>query len=375
MRNSYFDFIKTWRRTVDGSIVLAILALFCFSALLVTTSGPAVAYRIGLEEYYFSKRQIAYLVASCFLIFLFSLLDKSYLKRISILGFFAGIILLILTKFYGYEVKGAVRWINLLGFSMQPSEFAKPFFAVTVGWILSLKFETDFPSFFVSLFLYSILAVLLLSQPDFGMFVMVSAVFCVQLFIAGMPVIWISFSMIGSTFCVVAAYFFLPHVTKRINSFLDPESSENYQVGKSLNAFSSGGFYGKGPGEGLVKQVLPDSHTDFIFAVAGEELGALVLSSIVLIFAFIVIKSFLKFLKEKDKFTQLAGIGITSQFGLQSAINMGVSLNLLPTKGMTLPFISYGGCSTLTMAISMGMLLAFTRERLYLEKYSLGDEI
>lgn len=372
-RTNPYRFFEIWRRGVDGSIFLAIVSLFCFSALLVTTSGPAVSYRIGLEEYYFAKRQLAYLVLSACLIFIFSLLDRIYLKRIALAGFFFSLLLLLLTKFYGYEVKGALRWINIFGFSMQASEFAKPFFAATVGWILSLKFEGDFPSFWISLALYSALAFFLLTQPDFGMFVMVTAVFCAQLFAAGMPVFWIAFSLVCASFCAVGAYFFLPHVAKRINNFFDPASGENYQVEKSLNAFAGGGFYGKGPGEGSVKQTLPDSHTDFIFAVAGEELGALVSCAIALIFAFIVIKSIIKLFGEKDAFARLAGVGIVSQFGLQSVINMGVSLNLLPTKGMTLPFISYGGCSTLTMGISMGMLLAFIRENNYSSKYTIGE--
>lgn len=367
------NFIKLWWRSIDQKIIFALVALFGFSAILVTTSGPAVASRIGLDENYFSTRQIIYLMIAAGLIILFSSFTKKWLKRIAILGFFVSIIFLILVRFYGYEVKGALRWVSIFGFSMQPSEFIKPFFATMIGWILSLKFEDNFPSFSVSLFFYLILAIFLIFQPDFGMFIMISSVFCLQLFVAGMPLFWIMFSIISSMFCVMGAYFFLPHVTKRINSFLDPDMSENYQVSKSLMAFSNGGFYGRGPGEGSVKQILPDSHTDFIFAVAGEELGAILCLAIICIFAFIVIRILLKLIDEKDKFIQLASIGIVTQFGLQSVINIGVSLNLLPTKGMTLPFISYGGCSTLTMGIAMGMLLAFTRDRSYFGRYKLTE--
>lgn len=367
------NFIKSWWRSVDQQVVTALAVLFAFSLMLVTTSGPSVASRIGLEEHYFSSRQIFYLSAAALIVVIFSSFDRRWLKRIAILGFFVNIIFLILVKFYGYEVKGAVRWINLGGFSMQPSEFIKPFFAVVVGWILSLKFEDEFPSFSFCLFLYTIVAMLLIIQPDFGMLVMITAIFGVQVFIAGMPIFWIVLAIITSAFGVTGAYFLLPHVTKRINSFLDPENSENYQVSKSIAAFEHGGLYGRGPGEGAIKQILPDSHTDFIFAVAGEEFGAIICVIVIFTFAFIVVRSLLKLINEEDKFTQFAATGIIAQFGLQSMINIGVTLNVLPTKGMTLPFISYGGSSTLAIAVAMGMLLGFTRARASLEKYKIKD--
>lgn len=367
------NYIKWWWRSIDQQMIIALIILFVFSMMLVTTSGSAVANRIGLNEYYFASRQLFYLASAFLLIIFFSFLSRKWLKRFSILGFIGSILLLILVRFYGYEVKGATRWINILGLSIQPSEFVKPFFAVVAGWILSLKFEDEFPSFSICISLYSIVALLLIIQPDFGMLVMVTAVFGIQLFIAGMPIFWIILAAFMLVFGVTAAYFWLPHVTKRINSFLDLDSSSNYQVGKSIRAFEHGGLYGRGPGEGAVKQVLPDSHTDFIFAVAGEEFGAIICLIIVGIFAFIVIRSLLKLINEEDKFIQLAASGIISQIGLQAIINIGVTLNLLPTKGMTLPFISYGGSSTLAIAIATGMLLGFTKHKTSLSKYKIQD--
>jgi len=367
------NFIKLWWRSIDQQMIIALLILFCFSLMLVTTSGSAVANRIGLDEHYFSSRQIFYLAAASVLIVFFSSFDKKWLKRFAILGFVASILLLILVKFYGYEIKGATRWINILGLSMQPSEFIKPFFAIVVGWILSLKFEGEFPGFSICVTLYLIVALLLIIQPDFGMLVMITAVFGIQLFIAGMPLFWIILAAFMGIGGVTVAYFWLPHVTKRINSFLDPESSENYQVSKSIKAFEYGGLYGRGPGEGAVKQVLPDSHTDFIFAVAGEEFGAIICLIVIGIFAFIVLRALLKLMNEEDKFTQLAASGIIAQLGLQAIINIGVTLNLLPTKGMTLPFISYGGSSTLAIAIAMGMLLGFTKHKTSLVKYKIQN--
>lgn len=369
------NFLWMWWRAIDQKTIIALAVLFAFSLMLVTTSSPAVASRIDFDESYFAVRQLFYLLGASVIIFTLSCFDKKWIGRIAILGFFGSFILLLLVKFYGYEVKGARRWINIFGFSMQPSEFIKPFFAVVTAWILSLKKHADFPGFTISLLLYIFVAISLILQPDFGMFIMISAVWLIQLFVSGMPIIWIAILFISTIFGVLASYLFLPHVAQRINSFLDPESSENYQVSKSLMAFKNGGFYGKGPGEGTVKQFLPDSHTDFIFAVTGEEFGLIICLIITLIFAFIVIRGILRLLHEEDQYVLLAATGILSQFGLQSVINIGVTLNLLPTKGMTLPFISYGGSSTLAVAVGIGMLLAFSKRHPNVKKYQINLDI
>lgn len=364
------NFVWRWWRGIDQQTVIALGLLFAFSLMLVTTASPAVAMRIGLEESYFSTRQVAYLLIAATVIFTISFMDRYLIKRAAIIGFLLSFVLLILVKFFGYEVKGAKRWINIIGFSMQPSEFLKPCFSVMTAWILSMR-ENNVPSFSISIFLYFLVAVVLITQPDFGMLIMVTAVWCVQLFISGLPILWILIAIVGGIMGVFGAYTMLPHVAQRINSFLDPGTSENYQVTKSIAAFENGGLYGRGPGEGSVKQVLPDSHTDFIFAVAGEEFGAVVCLIIAAIFAFIVIRGLVMLVYEEDRFTILASVGLLAQFGLQSVINMGVTLNLLPTKGMTLPFISYGGSSTISVAIGMGMLLALTRQHASLTKYKL----
>ena len=362
------NFLWRWWRGIDQQTIIALGLLFAFSLMLVTTASPAVAMRIGLEESYFSTRQVAYLLIAATVIFVLSFMDRYLIKRGAIIGFMLSFILLILVKFFGYEVKGAKRWINIIGFSMQPSEFLKPCFSVMTAWILAMR-ENNVPSFSISISLYAVVALVLITQPDFGMLIMVTAVWCVQLFISGLPILWILIAIAGGIMGIFGAYTMLPHVAQRINSFLDPATSENYQVTKSIAAFENGGLYGRGPGEGSVKQVLPDSHTDFIFAVAGEEFGAVVCLIIAAIFAFIVIRGLVMLVYEEDRFTILASVGLLSQFGLQSIINMGVTLNLLPTKGMTLPFISYGGSSTLSVAIGMGMLLALTRQHTSLTKY------
>ena len=374
-----YNFLDRWWKGIDRPTVVALGMLFAMSLMLVTTASPAVASRIGLDESYFATRHVMYLaLALCIIIFL-SCLKKHWIRRIALVGFVLSLMLLILVQFYGYEVKGAKRWISILGFSMQPSEFMKPFFAVVTGWILSLKQNSDgdrdvgykFPGFTVSFILYGLVAIILALQPDFGMLVMISAVWGIQLFVSGMPFLWILIAIAIGTVGVTAAYITLPHVAHRINAFLDPSNSENYQVSKSLMAFENGGFYGRGPGEGTIKQVLPDSHTDFIFAVAGEEFGAIACVGITAIFAFIVLRGLLRLMHEDNIYVALAVTGLLAQFGLQAVINIGVTLSLLPTKGMTLPFISYGGSSTFAMAISVGMLLAFTKKKFHLTRYKM----
>jgi cell division protein FtsW len=362
------SFLRSWWRSIDQQTIISLGLLFAFSLMLVTTASPAVAHRIGLEATYFSSRHTIYLLLGGISIFCISLIDIINIRRLGIIGLAASIILLILVKFYGYEVKGATRWINIAGFSMQPSEFVKPFFIIATAWILSMK-SKEYPAFAISLVLYLTIITLLFLQPDFGMVVMVSLIWGVQLFVSGLPIIWIIIAMIGGAGLLLFAYNFLPHATDRINNFLNPKVGENYQVTKSLKAFEQGGLYGKGPGEGSVKQVLPDSHADFIFSVAGEEFGAIICLIIATIFAFIVVRGLLLLIDEEDRFTILAATGILCQFGLQAIINMGVTLNMLPTKGMTLPFISYGGSSTMAIAIGMGFLLSLTRKRGGLTKY------
>lgn len=367
-----YNLIRRWWKIVDQQTIIGMMVLFLFSLMLVTTSSPAVANRIGLVDNYFSSRQIIFLFAAAIIILVFSFLDKLWIKRIAILGYGLTVVALILVKFYGYEVKGATRWINIAGFSYQPSEFMKPFFAVVTGWVLSLKYRNnnqDFPSFHVVIILYLLVALLIVIQPDFGMLVMITTVFGIQLFVAGLPIILILFTLVGGVVGFIGAYFALPHVAARINNFLDPANNENFQVSRSIMAFEHGGMYGTGPGEGTVKQTLPDCHTDFIFAVAGEEFGAIICLVIIGVFAYIVLRNLIRILSETDKFVQLATLGIIAQFGIQSAINIGVTLNLLPTKGMTLPFISYGGSSTLAVSIGMGMLIGLTKRKTSLIRY------
>jgi len=357
--------LSRWWWTVDRSLFMALLILMVIGAILVTASSPPVAERIHLDSFYFVKRQQVFLGVAFVIMAGLSLFTPKMIRRLSLIGLGGSLLLLMILPFVGVEIKGSVRWMNLFGFSLQPSEFMKPFFAVVTAWIFSLQHgQQNFPAFRFSLMLYGLCAVLLIMQPDFGMTVTLSAIWGVQIFLAGLPLIWVLGLLGMGMFGGVMAYFFLPHVTERINRFLDPASGDNYQVEKSLEAFQNGGLLGRGPGEGEVKIHLPDSHTDFIFAVAAEEFGLLACLLIISVFLFIILKAVMRLWQERDHFIIIACAGLLTQFAMQALINMGVAVQMFPAKGMTLPFLSYGGSSAISMALCMGMVLALTRKRI-----------
>lgn len=344
-------------------MLVAVLLVMILGGMLVATASPAVAERIGLESFYFIKRQLFFLLCAGVCVVFFSLLSPIMIRRVAVVGFILGVVALILVLLLGDEAKGAKRWLYIAGFSLQPSEFVKPFFIIVTAWCLSAaKSRSDFNSLYILTFIYGLFVFLLILQPDFGMVILVSLIWATQLFVSGFPLIWITgFVLILFIGCLLA-YSFLPHVAYRINNFI-AATGDNYQINKAIQAFKSGGFTGKGPGEGVVKQYLPDSHTDFIFAVAGEEFGAVLCLSIIFLYAVIVFRGFKRISNEIDLFIIYATSGLLVQFAMQAIINIGVALHLLPTKGMTLPFISYGGSSLLATAIGVGMILSLTRKK------------
>lgn len=356
--------IGRWWWTIDRPIFFALIFLICAGFVLVTAASPPVAKRLGLAPFYFVHRHQIFLAVAFVLMFVVSLLTPQWVRRLSVLGFAGSLLLMLAVPLIGVETKGAHRWINLGGFSLQPSEFMKPFFAVVMAWVCAEKFKRAyFPSYKLAIGSYIVVVLLLAAQPDFGMIITVTAMWSIQFFMAGLPFFWVFILGLLAIGGVAGAYAIFPHVKRRIDMFLDPSAGDNYQVEKSLEAFHSGGILGRGPGEGEVKQFLPDSHTDFVFSVAGEEFGMLVCVLIVGLFAFIVLRGLYRVRSQNDVFEMLAVVGLVSQFGIQAIINMGVAVSLLPAKGMTLPFISYGGSSVLAIALGMGMLLALTRKR------------
>jgi cell division protein FtsW len=279
------------------------------------------------------------------------------IRRIALVGFVIAMALLAYTFIGGVEIKGARRWVNLPGLSLQPSEFVKPTFAVLAAWLFAERKS------WVAVALFVLVTTLLVKQPDLGMAVVVASVFVAQFFLAGLRLGWVALMAGAGVAGLAGAYLLLPHVTSRIDRFLDPSSGDSYQIDRSIEAFGNGGLWGTGPGEGRIKEWLPDAHADFVFAVAGEELGLIVCLVIVAIFAFIVLRGLARMVQEQNLWIVLAATGLYVQFGLQAIINMASSLHLMPTKGMTLPFISYGGSSMLAIALGLGMALALTRRR------------
>ncbi|SLN37300.1 putative lipid II flippase FtsW [Oceanibacterium hippocampi] len=353
-----------WWWTVDRWTLLCILALVLFGALMTLAASPGVADRIGLDSFHFVRRQLAYLPFAVALMIAVSLLSPLWVRRVACLVFLGALTLTALTLVIGAEVKGAQRWIWLGGFTLQPSEFLKPAFAVVAAWMFAeQRRDGGLPGNAICMALFAVVLSLLLLQPDVGMALVISVVWFGQFFIAGLPLIWVVGLAIMGIGLAVGAYAFYPHVTSRVDRFLDPTGGDNYQIDRAMEAFHAGGLFGRGPGEGAVKAVLPDAHTDFIFAVVAEEYGLFICLLVVAIFAFIVLRGFLRLLECKNFFVMLASVGLLTQFGLQAIINIGVNLRLMPAKGMTLPFISYGGSSLLALAFCMGMVLAFGRRR------------
>ncbi len=297
-----------------------------------------------------------------------SLLNPQQIRRLASVMYLVGLVLLVFTLLWGLEIKGARRWIVLAGLSLQTSEFIKPAFAILTAWMLAEKYrDPSFPGFTISIFLLGLVLLLLMIQPDLGMTFVVAATWVGQLFIAGLPVVWMAIIGTLGIGGITVAYFLFPHVSRRIDQFLNPASGDPrhdlYQVNQSLEAFMNGGLFGRGPGEGVIKKHVPDAHADFVFSVAGEEFGLLMCLLIVALFAFVVVRSLIRAMQDQSLFVVMATCGLAIQFGIQAFINMASTLHLIPTKGMTMPFVSYGGSSLLALAISMGMLLSLTRRR------------
>ena len=353
-----------WWWTVDRWSLAAIATLIAAGTLLTLAASPAVAGRIGLEPFYFVYRQLSYVAPSLLVIFIVSLLGPRDVRRLALAVFAGSLVLMVATLFLGPEIKGAQRWLLFGPFSLQPSEFVKPAFVVLAAAALAESNRTPvFPGSAIAGGLYLLVAGVLVLQPDFGQTLLLTVVCAALFFLAGLQWQWLAGFGGAGLASGVATYFLVPHVASRINRFWNPDHGDSFQVDTALNAFGQGGLIGVGPGEGSVKFVLPDAHTDFIFAVAGEEFGLAACTILIALFAVIVVRALQSALAERDHFIQLAAAGLAVMFGLQAFINIAVTLRVLPAKGMTLPFVSYGGSSMLALALTTGMLLALTRKR------------
>ncbi len=352
-----------WWWSVDRWTLGAIFVLIGFGYIMMLAASPAVAERIGTSRDVFIFKQVFFLAVAAGVVFGVSLLSPRDIRRLAIAGCLIALALTAATMVIGVEIKGARRWISLPGMSVQPSEFLKPCFAVVAAWLLAEgKKSPRFPGLILACVVFGLILLLLKSQPDIGMLAVVTTVFLAQLYIGGLPLVLVGMALGLMGTGAVSAYVLFPHVQSRVNRFWEG-TGDNYQVTTALEAFGNGGLLGRGPGEGRVKDILPDAHADFVFAVAGEEFGMILCCVIIGVFAFIVLRGLLRLLKEHDPFIVLACTGLVTGFGLQAFVNMASTLKLIPTKGMTLPFISYGGSSALAVALGMGMLLALTRKR------------
>jgi cell division protein FtsW len=366
--NATFDrtslnFIKKWWIDIDKINFFIIFGIIIFGLMMTASSSPVIAKKINVDKFFFLKKQLIFASIATFLMIAISFLNLERIKVIGIFGLGLTILLLIAVLFFGSNTKGATRWLSIGGFTLQPSEFAKTFFIILNAFILQkYYFHKWHIRYGISMGLFLLIVSLLILQPDFGMTITFSILWASQLFLYGLPFPFIAILVIVACAGGVGAYIFLPHVEDRINRFLN-SSETNYQVERSIDAFVNGSFFGVGPGNGMVKKFIPDVHTDFIFAAVGEEYGILTCMLIIIIFAYFVTRIVKRAMEEEDLFIYLALCGLMIQFTMQALVNVGVSLGMFPTKGMTLPFISYGGSSMISMAICFGLILAFTKRK------------
>ncbi|QYZ68495.1 putative lipid II flippase FtsW [Neotabrizicola shimadae] len=357
--------LSRWWRTIDKWSMAAIVLLFGIGLLLGLAASVPLAQRNGLDSFYYVQRQAIFGFMAMGAMVLVSMMPPVMVRRFAVLGFAASMVALLALPFIGSDFgKGAVRWISLGFASFQPSEFLKPFYIVVIAWLMAAAQDLNGPpGKTLSLVLTLVIVALLASQPDFGQTALVLFGWGVVYFVAGAPMLLI-IVVIG----IVGAGGFLAynsseHFARRIDGFLTPDVDPRTQIGYATNAIQEGGFFGVGVGEGQVKWSLPDAHTDFIIAVAAEEYGLILVLTIIALYAVVVVRSLHRLTRERDPFIRLSGTGLACIFGVQAMVNMGVAVRLLPAKGMTLPFVSYGGSSVIAAGITAGALLAMTRAR------------
>jgi len=357
--------LAQWWRTIDHLTLGFLICLIGVGLILSMAASPAASMRLGLDNpFYFLYKHAFFVAVGLFGAFVLSLMSPNYARRTAVLVLVGSIVLMIALLFAGHEVKGATRWFRIGGFGLQPSEFAKPAFIVFAAWMFSVrKRDAAIPAVGIVFGVYLTLIFLLIQQPDFGQSFLLTLCFAAVFFFAGLSLGWM-LAMLGvSTVGAIGAYFALPHVRDRVARFMNPDGADTYQTDKALEAIGNGGFFGRGPGEGAIKYSLPDGHTDFIFAVTVEEFGFLISMFLIILIAGFVIRCFRTALKLNDYFAQLAVAGLATMIGMQAIINLFVNLNMAPPKGMTLPFISYGGSSLLSLCFAAALILSFTRRR------------
>jgi cell division protein FtsW len=357
------DAVTAWQDGVDWPILISALILIGAGLMMSLAAGPGAADRLGYDDpYFFTKRHIMFAAAAIIVLVAATFMDKVWARRAAALVFIGALALLAFILVSGHEAKGAQRWLRIGSFSLQPSEFVKPALIVLTGWLLAQrKLFPNGPWAAITLVFFCATLGFLLLQPDVGQAALLSAAFVITFFVSGLPLRWAATFAGGGAGLASLLYVTLPHVRFRVNSFINPELYDTYQIDRATEAIARGGLLGVGPGEGKIKISLPDAHTDFIYAVMGEEFGYVAAAALIFIFGFIVWKGLRAAARIHDPYPRAAATGLFSLFGLQAAINIAVNVSLIPPKGMTLPFISYGGSSMIGTALTLGLALALIR--------------
>jgi len=345
--------IKFWWKQID-KVNFALILMLAIIGIILSISLS--------DSYLFLNKHLIFSIIGIFIMLSVSCFEIKFLRRFSLLSIILCILILFIILFLDYEVNGSKRWLKIYGFSLQPSEFIKPFFFLLSAWFISQGISGRNSYFVVLIISFVTICGLIILQPDFGTAFLIAITFFCQLFIAGLSMVLMIFALVSLLFLSAFSYYYFDHIQKRVDAFINPTANTD-QIDLSLQAFKSGGLFGKGPGQGILKEKIPSANTDFIFAVAGEELGFIFCSLIVLLILVIIIRFLLKLLKMSNPFEIIAVVGLTCSFGLQSLFNICSSLALIPTKGMTLPFVSYGGSSMISSAVLFGCLLSLTRQR------------
>ena len=353
-----------WSFTIDRALLTAFMSLVGIGLVLSLAASPAVALKKGFSTYYFVERHVVFAGLGVAVMAAVSLLSPNAIRRLAVVLLGLALAGMAAVLVISAELNGAQRWLSIAGYSLQPSEFAKPAFVVVMAWLFAeSQRRQDMPAAPIAIGLWALFAGLLVAQPDVGQTVLISTAAGVLYLLAGLPLIGAVILAVVGGAGLYLAYENFGHVHARLDRFFNPLPFENFQVDRAMQSFAEGGLFGRGPGEGTIKSILPDAHTDFIFAVIAEEYGVIACIALLGLFAFIVLKALMRAAEEPNAADRLAIQGLAVAFGLQALINMAVNIGLLPPKGMTLPFISAGGSSMLALAITAGMLLALTRRR------------
>ena len=357
--------VGLWWWTVDHWLLGGVAALMFLGVALAFAASPAAAQRIGIEnELHFALRQSVFSIAGATVMLATSMMSPRGVRRVAFAVFAVSILVMILLPFVGHTAKGAQRWLDLGFFAFQPSEFVKPALVILCAWMFAEGQKGEgVPGVSIAFVLYAMTAGLLLIQPDIGQTVLVTVAFGACFFMAGVPLRWILGLGAVAAAGLVSTYFLFDHVASRVQKFLGAEAADTTQIDRASDAIAAGGLFGRGPGEGVMKRHVPDLHTDFIYSVGAEEYGLLFSLLLIGLFGFVAVRGMFKAMRLSDPFEQVAAAGLFVLFAQQAFINIAVNLNLIPTKGMTLPFISYGGSSMIAMGLTLGLALALTRKR------------